>query len=45
MVDPLGPASNFFLGFLASLPSPIKLLLYLSIGLAVLAVIVRLIFR
>ena len=45
MVNPVGPAANFFLGFYNAIPSPVRLLILLSFGLAAIATIVRLIFR
>lgn len=45
MVDPVGPVRVFFLNFWELLPSPFRLLVFLSVGLFVITVIVYQVFR
>ena len=45
MVNPVGPAANFFLGFIEALPSPIKLLIFVSTAFFVIACVVRMVFH
>lgn len=45
MVDPVGSASNWFLGFWSALPPSFQWLVYLAVGLFVITTIVHIVFR
>lgn len=45
MVNPVGPAANFFLGLFQALPSPIRLLVLVCAAFFIIAVVVRLVFK
>lgn len=45
MVNPVGPAANFFLGLFQTIPEPIRLLVFVSCAFFVIACIVRMVFH
>ena len=44
-MNPVTPATNFFISFLNIIPSPIKLLMLVACGFAVIATIVRFVLK